>query len=135
MTRTSPFRRIAAGTWRDPRDPTIYATFRVRAEPALAYLEAVRRSTGLRISMTHLMIKAAGEALRACPEANSILRFGRVRRRETADVSVLVLCGERGARDLASAKIASADEKDLAGIAAELTGRVEEIRSGADPLE
>lgn len=135
MTNASCFRRIAVGTWGDPRDPTIYASFRVRMEAALSYLDEVRERTGKRVTVTHLVIRAAAEALRACPEANAHLRFRRVRRRNDADVSVLVLCGEHGQRDLASTTILAPNEKGVDRIADELAGAVEQIRTGAAPLE
>jgi len=101
--RASPFRRIAVGTWDEPRDPTIYASFPIRMEPALAYLERQRAVTGRHLTVTHLVVKAAGEVLRACPEANTSLRFWMHRQRRSVDVSVLVSTGTKGARDLASA--------------------------------
>ncbi|HYZ89401.1 MAG TPA: 2-oxo acid dehydrogenase subunit E2 [Myxococcales bacterium] len=135
MTVMSPFRRLATGTWGDPRDPAIYASFRVRMDDALAYLEEVRRMTGKDVTVTHLVIRATAEALRSCPEANSCVRWRRVERRQSTDVSALVLCGERGRRDLASLTVAAADQKSIERIADEVAEGVARIRDGTAPLE
>ena len=50
-------------------------------EPALAYIEDVRRRTGQRVTVTHMVIKAIGAALAACGDANVVLRGSRPYRR------------------------------------------------------
>jgi pyruvate dehydrogenase E2 component (dihydrolipoamide acetyltransferase) len=90
MHALSPFRRIAIGTWRTPMDPQIYGTLKLRMEPALAYIEDVRRRTGQRVTVTHMVVKAIGAALAACGDANVVLRGSRPYRRRGVDVSVLV---------------------------------------------
>lgn len=128
----TPFRKVALGTWAEPTDPQIYGTLKLRMEPALAYLEEVSRQTGQRVTVTHLVVKAVGEALAACPDANVVLRGARPYRRRDVDVSVLVALGGAGGRDLSAARIARVDTKTPEAIARELSGAARDIRGGAN---
>ena len=133
MRALSSFRRIALGTWRMPMDPQIYGTLKLRMEPALAYIEDVRRRTGQRVTVTHMVIKAIGAALAACADANVVLRGSRPYRRRGVDVSVLVaVTGAGGKADLSATKIEAVDGKTPADIAAELDRRAQDIRAHRD---
>jgi hypothetical protein len=128
----SPFRKIALGTWKTPYDPQIYGTLKLRMEPALAYLEELRRRTGRKVTVTHLVVKAIGDALAACPEANVVLRAGRPHRRRSVDVSVLVGLSKAGAQDLSATKLTEVDRKRPDEIAAALDDAARGIREGDD---
>lgn len=87
----SSFRKIAIGTWKTTYDPSVYGTLSVRMEKALQYVERFREKTGVRLTVTHLVVKAVAEALRRCPDANAVLRFNKIYLRKTVCVSVLVV--------------------------------------------
>ena len=131
MTRFTPvenvssFRRMAAGMWRSPRDPSIYGQMDVDATAALAFLA---EQPG-KVTVTHLVARAVAVAMRDQPEINAKVRFwGRLEQRETIDLFVTVATGG----DLSGARIDRADEKSLADVAREVRGRAGEIRSGKD---
>jgi pyruvate dehydrogenase E2 component (dihydrolipoamide acetyltransferase) len=132
IERLSPFRKVALGTWSDPRDPQIYGSLVVRMETALGYLEEISRRTGIRVTVTHLVVKAIGQALVACPEANVLLRWGRPHRRRSVDVSVLVAVASAGAQDLSAVRVSDVDHKGLPQIAAELASAARIVRAGED---
>ncbi len=131
MTRFTPvddvssFRRMAAGMWRSPRDPSIYGQMDVDATAALAFLAEQAE----KVTVTHLVARAVALALRDQPELNAKVRFwGRLERRETIDLFVTVATGG----DLSGARIDRADGKSLADIAREVSDRAGKIRKGAD---
>ncbi len=126
------FRKIALGTWQTTYDPSIYGTLRLRMEPALAYIEGFRAKTGRRLTVTHLVIKAVALALKACPEANAVLRFNRIYLRRDVDIAALVLMEENGKFDLSAAKITHADQKSLVEIVDELEAHAKRIRARED---
>jgi pyruvate/2-oxoglutarate dehydrogenase complex dihydrolipoamide acyltransferase (E2) component len=128
----SPFRKIALGTWQTAYDPSIYGTLRIRMDAALRYIERFRAKYGKKLTVTHLVAKALGLALKKCPEANAILRFNSIYRRETVDISILVLMQEDGKADLSAAKVSRIDEKSLVDIVAELEERAARIRARQD---
>ena len=97
---------------------------------AQIFLERCREASGVKVTITHLVIKAVAEALRRHPESNSIIRLGWVYLRETVDVFVQVTSD--GGEDLGGVKIAGADRKSIIEVASELQHRVERIRAHQD---
>jgi len=131
MTRFTPvenvssFRRMAAGMWRSPRDPSIYGQMDVDATAALAFLAEQPE----RVTVTHLVARAVAVALREQPELNAKVRFwGRLEQRETIDLFVTVATGG----DLSGARIDRADHKSLGELAREVGERAGKIRKGDD---
>jgi pyruvate/2-oxoglutarate dehydrogenase complex dihydrolipoamide acyltransferase (E2) component len=131
-TDISSFRKLAIGSWKTAYDPTVYGTLTVRMDKALEYIEAFRQRTGVRLTVTHLVTKAMGEALRRCPEANAILRFNKIYLRKTVTISALVVQTDGGKVDLTSAKIDHADAKSLLDIAREMEEAVRRVRERRD---
>ena len=130
--RLSPFRKIAVGTWQDAYDPSIYGTMRVRMEKSLDYIDKFRERYDRKLTITHLVAKATGIALKECPEANSILRWNSIYKRKNVDVSVLVLMEHEGKKDLSAAKIRDIDSKSMVEIVDELETRAQKIRQRKD---
>jgi pyruvate/2-oxoglutarate dehydrogenase complex dihydrolipoamide acyltransferase (E2) component len=130
----SSFRKLAIGSWKTAYDPTVYGTMTLRMDKALAYIEAFRQKTGIRLTVTHLLAKAMAEALRRCPDANAILRFNKIYLRQRITISTLVLQTEGGDEkvDLTAAKIDDAEQKSLREIAAELEAAVQKVRQRKD---
>ena len=58
------WRKVAAQTWRPPRDPSVYATLDIPMRSALAYLERQREETGVRVTVTHLVARGVALAIR-----------------------------------------------------------------------
>ena len=56
-------------------------------ENALAYIDAFRKKTGKRLTVTHLVAKAMAASLAKCPEANAIVRWNRIHLRKNARLS------------------------------------------------
>jgi pyruvate/2-oxoglutarate dehydrogenase complex dihydrolipoamide acyltransferase (E2) component len=128
----SSFRKLAIGSWKTAYDPTVYGTLTVRMDKAMAYIEAFRQRTGVRLTVTHLVAKAMGEALRRCPDANAILRYNRIYLRQRVTLSTLVVQTDGGKVDLTSARIEDADQKSLREIAGDLEEAVRRVRERRD---
>ncbi|WP_164020797.1 2-oxo acid dehydrogenase subunit E2 [Pyxidicoccus trucidator] len=128
----SSFRKLAIGSWKTAYDPTVYGTLTVRMDKAMAYIEAFRQRTGVRLTVTHLVAKAMGEALRRCPDANAILRYNRIYLRQRVTLSTLVVQTDGGKVDLTSARIEDADKKSLREIANDLEEAVRRVRERRD---
>ncbi|MFP2933266.1 2-oxo acid dehydrogenase subunit E2 [Pyxidicoccus sp. 3LG] len=122
----SSFRKLAIGSWETAYDPTVYGTLTVRMDRALAWLDAFHARTGVKLSVTHLVLKAVAEALRRCPDANAVLRFNRIYLRQRVTVSVLVAREEGGRTRLVPVRVADADRKGLRELAAEMEAAMRE---------
>lgn len=128
--KVSAWRKMAIATWDTPSAASIYGWIDVDATKLSAYLERVRRETGRRVTVTHLVGKAAALAFAEHPDANAVLSRGVPRRRKTVDVFFSVAV--EGGKGLAGAKIGEVDTKSVAEIAEALSDEVDRIRRRAD---
>lgn len=130
----STFRRMALGTWRTVGDPSVYGTVTLRVDDALRYVEAFRAATGKRVTLTHMMCKAMGGVYRKMPDANAILRFGRIYLRDRVGVFFQAVLEDptTGEYDLSGLTIHDPDQKTLMQIVEEFEARVEKVRTGKD---
>lgn len=127
----SSFRRMAAGMWRSPSDPSIYGSMDVDATAALEFLRRHAERAGCKLTVTHLVARAVALAIHDQPELNAKVRFwGQLVQRSSVDVFVTVATD--GNKDLSGARIDRADDKSLVAIARELRERTTRIRKGQD---
>jgi len=125
----SSFRRMAAGMWSKPRDPSIYGSMDIDATASLAFLAEHQERHGVKLTITHLVARAVAVALGEQRELNGKVRFwGRLEQRETIDLFVTVATGG----DLSGARIDRADHKSLVELAREVSDRAGKIRKGND---
>jgi pyruvate dehydrogenase E2 component (dihydrolipoamide acetyltransferase) len=123
------WRRIAAAIWRPPSpDPVMVGDFDLHAAAALDYLEEVRRSTGERVSITHLVGKAIAHALAANPDLNLTLSGDRMVRRDSVEIAFIVAYDD-GKRQ-AGVTVSDADRKPVAEICRELDREAAALRGG-----
>ncbi|MCA9667608.1 MAG: 2-oxo acid dehydrogenase subunit E2 [Myxococcales bacterium] len=131
----SSFRRIALGTWRTSRDPKALGTMDVRMDRALDYIRDFRVATGRRLTVTHLVARAVAAALRETPDANALLRLGRIYLRDKVSVCMQVVMTDEGENkvDLSAVTLHDAADKSLLEIADEVEARVHRVRKREDP--
>ena len=130
----STFRRIALGTWRTTYDPSVYGSLTLHMDRALEYIAAFREATGRRVTVTHMMARAAAAVLERVPDANAILRLGRIWRRQKIGVFFQVAMEDpvTGKIDLSGATIHEPEQKSLVQICDELESRFAKVRKYAD---
>jgi pyruvate/2-oxoglutarate dehydrogenase complex dihydrolipoamide acyltransferase (E2) component len=131
----SSFRKIAIGTWRTAYDPSVYGTMELRMDEALRYIAAFRDKTGKKLTVSHLMAKAAAMVLKECPDANAILRWNRVYLRKTIGIFFQVVMTDEGVDkvDLSGATVYDVEKKSLVEIYDEFNAKVEAVRARKDP--
>jgi pyruvate dehydrogenase E2 component (dihydrolipoamide acetyltransferase) len=97
----------------------------------LEYADKIKVNTGIKVTPTHLAVRAVALALRKIPQANSIIRLRRIYRRKNVDIFCQVaLPGEKP--DLSGVVIRNADAKTPSMLAEELSLRAETVRKGED---
>jgi pyruvate/2-oxoglutarate dehydrogenase complex dihydrolipoamide acyltransferase (E2) component len=131
----SSFRKIAIGTWQNAYDPTVYGTLELRMDSAVRYIQEFREKTGRRLTLSHLMAKAAAMALKECPDANAVLRWNRIYLRKRIGVFFQVVMGDEGAGkvDLSGATLYDVEGKSLVDICDEFEQKVSAVRARRDP--
>lgn len=123
-------RKLAIATWGSPHEGNIYGKLSVDAGEALAYVEHLRKTTGEKVTIGHIVGKAVALALKQAPGLNGRIVLGKFVPHATVDVTFLVAL-ENG-RDLAKTKIERADEKSIADIARALGRGARSLRDGKD---
>jgi pyruvate/2-oxoglutarate dehydrogenase complex dihydrolipoamide acyltransferase (E2) component len=131
----SSFRKIAIGTWRTAYDPSVYGTMELRMDEAMRYIAAFRDKTGKKLTLSHMIAKAAAMVLKECPDANAILRWNRVYLRKRIGVFFQVVMTDEGASkvDLSGATLYDVEGKSLVEIFDEFNAKVESVRARKDP--
>ena len=131
----SSFRKIAIGTWRNAYDPSIYGTLELRMDEAVRYLERFRAKHNRRLTISHLLAKAAAMVLKECPDANAILRWNRIYLRKRIGIFFQVVMSDEGAGkvDLSGATLYDVEQKSLLQICDEFEAKVAAVRARKDP--
>lgn len=130
----SPARKLALGTWRRVGDPSVYGSMLVEADAMLAYIDAFREATGRRLTLSHVMAKIMGEVFVAMPDANAMLRWGRIDRRREIAVFFQVAFEDpqTGEIDLSGLIVREPQALSLIEIVDLFERRAEKVRAGRD---
>lgn len=133
----SAFRKMALGTWQTTHDPSVYGAVTLRMDRAEAYVRQFRQVTGKRLTLSHMMAKAAAAALEITPDANAILRLGSIYLRDRIGVFFQVALEDpaTGQIDLSGTTVFDPEKRSLLDICQELDDKAERVRSGADNKE
>lgn len=126
----STWRLISLSAWARPSDPSVYGWVDVDLGRTLPYLEALNAGAAHKVTLTHLVGKAAALAIADVPSVNAIVRRGQLHARSSIDVFFQV--AYEGGENLSGAKVAHADRLSLSEIAAELARGASGIRSHAE---
>ncbi|MCX6107304.1 MAG: 2-oxo acid dehydrogenase subunit E2 [Proteobacteria bacterium] len=127
----SSWRKIAIGTWRSAKDPSVYGVLELRCEKAMEYIDSLSKSSGQRVTITHFLGKAIAEALRRNPEINSVLRFGKIYSRKNVTLFFQVATDQQG-KDLSGVIVRDAENKTLLQMTTEMNKRIASVRDFSD---
>ncbi len=129
-SRIPTWRKVALSSWRQSDDPAISGWLDVDATRLTEYLANLRRTSGQRVTVTHLVGKAAAIAFQENPDCNAVVSFGRLKRRSSVNVFFSVAVGD--GKNLSGAKVEHVDQLLLTEIADHLAGDVGRIRDKGD---
>ena len=129
--RLSNWRKAAFGMWRTAADPSTYGILDIDAGPALAYIEKLRKLTGLKVTMSHFAGRAVAEVVARHRDINCVYRWGRLYSRKQVDIFFQVASDEEG-KDLSGMTIRNTDRKSVVEIAQEMRDRAVLIREKGD---
>lgn len=123
-------RKIAIASWSAPKEGNIYGKISVDVGNVINYIEYLRKTSQEKITITHIIGRAAGLALAQCPDLNGRIFLGNYYPHKTVDLAFLVSL--EGGKDLAKFKIENIDKKTTVEIARELRLGAERLRQGED---
>jgi pyruvate/2-oxoglutarate dehydrogenase complex dihydrolipoamide acyltransferase (E2) component len=138
LDKTSPFRKVAMGTWRVAKDPSVYGYMEVDVTRSLEMIEDYSRKKGVRVTLTHLVGKAVAHCLNQRPEINGMIRGSRIYLRDNVTLFFQVNIPGKGPdkvkeATLSGCTVENAENLSSAEIADKIQKKVELIRSHKDP--
>src|SRR6476620_11525187 len=107
----------------------------LRMDEAIRYIHQFREKTGKKLTVSHMMAKAAAMVLKECPEANAILRWNRVYLRKRIGVFFQVVMTDEGEGkvDLSGATLYDVENMSLLQICDDFEKKVNLVRERKDP--
>jgi pyruvate/2-oxoglutarate dehydrogenase complex dihydrolipoamide acyltransferase (E2) component len=139
LTNTSPFRKVAMGTWRGVKDPTVYGLLEIDMKAVNDLLPAYSAKEGVKITASHLVGKATAYCMKRRPEINSMIRGSQIYLRE--DVTLFYQVNIPGddkdkvkKATLSGCTIEKAENLSAAGIAKDMQEKVHKIKSKQDKV-
>ncbi|WP_127716539.1 2-oxo acid dehydrogenase subunit E2 [Halobacteriovorax sp. HLS] len=134
---TSVFRKIAMGTWKTAKDPSVYGILEIDVTDTLLNLEEYSKLHDIKISPSHLVGKALAYCMKRRPEINGMIRGRRIWLRESVTLFYQVNIPGDGADKVSKATLSGctvedAQEKTLKQIAQTLKEKAELVRKFKD---
>lgn len=136
------FRKIAFGTWKKVKDPSVYGMLLIDMTKAISYMEEFQKRTGVKITPTHLVGRATTMAIKKRPEINGLIRCGKIYLRKTISLFFQVnvpgksKTGEDDVKvshaNVSGCIIHDADDLTVKGLQQAISAKVDKIRDGSD---
>ena len=83
------YQKLAIGSWRSAKDPSIYGRHDIDYTQAAAFTDRFRKEKGLKITPTYITAQAASLVYACHPALNTVLRYGILYQREKISFSFL----------------------------------------------
>lgn len=130
----SSMRKISMGTWKTVGDPSVYGAMDIDVTDTVRYIAEFREKTGRHLTLSHMMCKVMGAVYTEMPDANAILRLGKIyeRKRIGAFFQVALEDKETGEMDLSGATVMDPEKKNLIEIMDDFDSKVRKVRRGED---
>ena len=123
-------RKLILATWRPPKEGNILGKMTVDTTIAQSYIQYLRKKHDAKVTITHFVGRAIGEALHKTPSLNGYIRFGQYIPHETVNISFLVALDD--GKNLGNTKICDVQRKTIVDITNELNDHSLRLRSGKD---
>ncbi|KAG6615901.1 2-oxo acid dehydrogenase acyltransferase catalytic domain protein [Phytophthora cinnamomi] len=129
-SRMSPRRKMMISTFGPPDSGMILGTLQLDMTKTNQYIAERRKESGCHLTITHIVLRALGEALSKAPSVNGHLVFGSYYPAPTVDISCLVAVG--AGKDLGVCRLPEIDKMTLQDVVNRVRGDATKIRSGKD---
>jgi len=126
----TPWRRVASVLYSRPRDSKIFGSVDLDVTALEAYV-AEKRNTGLRVTLTHVILLAFARGIsEKVPEFNTFVRRGRILARPRLDASLSVLIRDRD--EMSNVKVPAVDTLTLEELSIYVAGQVLATQQGEE---
>lgn len=131
------FRKVAMGTWKDAKDPSVYSFLDIDMTQAFKGLGDYSDKYGVKVTPTLLVAKAVVHCMNKRPEVNALIRGSRIYLRKHVNLFFQVnMPGEKGKEvknaNLGGARIEKAENLTLAEITRILQTKATKVKERKD---
>jgi hypothetical protein len=118
--------KIRVGTWDSPTDSNVYVKMVVPVEPFEKFAAKKLAQDGTKITLTHVALKAIGNAISNVPAINGKIIFGKFTPFATVDVMTLI---DMDGTDLANITVTSTETKTICQMSEECRDVIRKIKT------
>ncbi|KAL4173309.1 hypothetical protein KRP22_008462 [Phytophthora ramorum] len=129
-SRMSPRRKMMISTFGPPDSGMILGTLQLDMTKTNQYIADRRKESECHLTITHIVLRALGEALSKAPSVNGHLVFGSYYPAPTVDISCLVAVG--AGQDLGVCRLPEIDKMTLQDVCSRVRDEATKIRWGKD---
>ncbi|MFP4546658.1 MAG: 2-oxo acid dehydrogenase subunit E2 [Fidelibacterota bacterium] len=127
---TTPWRKLSIAIYGAPSEGKVYGTYEVDVTDMMKYINQ-KRDEGIRITVTHFIVKAVGQALfQYAPEVNCYVRRGKIIYRDHANVFMSIL--KKGGSGQTGMIIPEVENKTVTEISEYVRNRIQAKREGEE---
>lgn len=130
------FRKVAMGTWKTAKDPSVYGLLEIDMQAVLDVLPAYEKKHDIKVTASHLVGKAIAFCMSKRPEINGMIRGSRLYLRDSVtafyQVNVPGIKDEIGGATLSGATIEMMEYKFVSEIAKELKLKARRVKEDKD---
>jgi pyruvate dehydrogenase E2 component (dihydrolipoamide acetyltransferase) len=128
------FRKVAMGSWKTAKDPSVYAFLEINMQKALDLLPEYSQKHQVKITPSHLVGRALTYAMQRRPEINGMIRFWRIYLRQNVDLFFQVnIPGKEDKTkeaNLAGTVVRNAQTLTLADVSKNLSVQAQKMKTG-----
>ena len=131
------YQRLAIGSWKSAKDPSIYGWHDIDYTGAGKLKEMVWRESGIKLTPTYITAQAISLIFASRPQLNSLLRGGVMYQRETVTFSFLVAIDsskEKGPMDLSACVVHNITKLGLLDLYRTLREKIDQTKKGRDEV-
>ncbi|KAG7391572.1 hypothetical protein PHYBOEH_006656 [Phytophthora boehmeriae] len=126
----SPRRKMMISSFGPPDSGMILGTLQMDMTKTNSYIAERRKDAECHLTITHIVLRALGEALSKAPSVNGHLVFGNYYPAPTVDISCLVAVGD--GKDLGVCRLPEVDKMTLQDVVNRVRSDASRIRGGKD---
>jgi pyruvate/2-oxoglutarate dehydrogenase complex dihydrolipoamide acyltransferase (E2) component len=123
-------KRFNIATWDEPQDGIIQNRYEIDVTNINTYIAEVKEKLGMKITLTHVVVKAIGEILKAAPDINGKIVLGKYIPFDHANVCCLV--DVQDGQDLAFFLVEDVDKLNIEDISEEIDRKGKRIKALKD---
>ena len=136
LKQLTPYQKIAIGTWKEAKDPSIYAIEDVDYTQAHEFSNGILKEHGIKLTPTYIIAQAISLIAEVRPQLNMILRGGMLYQRNNVNISCLVSVDEEGEdiSNLSSCVVHNTSELGIVELYNTLSRKISQTKNNQDTV-